>query len=58
MIGWRENYRVCFMQYYYLVPDMTYNVFTGTLNPTQSIDLCSIVCNSCTQYNALTYEQT
>ena len=23
-----------------LVPDMTYNVFRGTLNPTQSINLC------------------
>jgi len=22
------------------VPDMTYNVFSGTLNPTQSINVC------------------
>ena len=32
---------------------MTYNVFSGTLNPTHSL-LCSIVCNNCAQCSAHT----
>ena len=38
---------------------MTYNVFSGTLNPTHfTSPLCTIVCNSCALCNAHTYEQT
>ena len=32
------------------VPDMTYNVFSGTLNPTQSVNACSahyVLCFLC-----------
>jgi len=41
------------------VPEMTYNVFSGTLNPTHFTSLlCSIVCNSCAQCNVHTHERT
>jgi len=37
--GKRENYQVC------SVPDMTYNVFSGMLNPIQSISQSIVTAN-------------
>jgi len=51
--GKRDNYQVCSVQY--SVPEMTYNVFSGTLNPTHftSVQYCvqQLYTVNCTHVN-------